>query len=216
MATILEEEDVKFHPGEDRMHDLLHVPPMENPTSPFLAPYAAQLLSRSPLLALGTLDQEGRPWTAIWGGEAGFAQQIGPSIIGIRTTVEKVFDPVVKNLIGTKEDGEVVQMTGTPRMLAGLGIDLETRRRVKLFGRMTAGSLSSPVSDQEDVGHGEIQLVVKIEQSLGKHVPFLGRLSNCRQAIVPSTSMQNRFTLQNQSQNCFPTNCLFLMLHLNC
>jgi hypothetical protein len=171
MTTILEEGDVKFHPGEDQMHDLLHLPHQGNPTSPFLTPFAAQLLQTSPLLAIGTLDHEGRPWATVWGGEAGFTRQIGSSVIGIRTTVEKAYDPAVKNLVETEKDGEV-QLDGKGRMVAGLGIDLETRRRVKLFGRMMAGSISSPESDQEDVKHGEIQLVVKIEQSLGMEYPI--------------------------------------------
>jgi hypothetical protein len=47
-------------------------------------------------------------------------------------------------------------------MVGGLGIDLEARRRIKLYGRMAVGAL---ISTEE--GIGEAQLAVKIEQSLG-------------------------------------------------
>ena len=69
---------------------------------------------------------------------------------------------MVETLLGDKADGEVVQEKGTGKMVGGLAIDLETRRRVKLYGRMVAGALAAT-----EEGVGEVQLVVKIEQSLG-------------------------------------------------
>ena len=66
-------------------------------------------------------------------------------------------------------------------MVAGLAIDLGTRKRVKIYGRMVAGALG--VRDMDDDGEddgerrvdgleerqGEIQLVVKVDQSLGTY-----------------------------------------------
>jgi hypothetical protein len=156
------ELEEQWHPGEEQMHKLLQIPNRDNPTSPFLTPFAANLLLRSPLVALGTLDSKGRPWTALWGGEPGFSRAIAQSIIGVKTTVDRAFDPVVETLLGDKADGEVVQEKGTGKMVGGLAIDLETRRRVKLYGRMVAGALAAT-----EEGVGEVQLVVKIEQSLG-------------------------------------------------
>jgi len=51
-----------------------------------------------------------------------------------------------------------------------LTIDLETRKRVKLAGRMIAGALGSLDEDgqSEHTGIGQVQLVVKIESSLGE------------------------------------------------
>ncbi|KKY24346.1 putative oxidoreductase fad nadbinding [Phaeomoniella chlamydospora] len=63
-------------------------------------------------------------------------------------------------------------------MVAGLAIDLEQRRRVKLFGTMVAGALSKREScDVEDnaKSFGEAQLVVKIEESLGNCPKYLNR-----------------------------------------
>lgn len=129
----------------------------------FLTPFAANLLMRSPLIALGTIDAEGRPWTTLWGGEPGFARPVAQSVIGMKTTIDRTFDPVTQVLFAGSADGEVVKHeNGTGTMVGGLAIDLETRKRVKLYGRMMAGALASTES-----GIGEVQLVVNIEQSLG-------------------------------------------------
>jgi hypothetical protein len=165
MAAIHEVEN-QWHAGEEEMHKLLRVPNRDNPTSPFLTPYAANLLLRSPLLALGTLDSEGRPWTSLWGGERGFSRAVAQSIIGIQTTVDRSYDPVAEILFEGKADGEQIQGKEERKMVGGLAIDLESRSRVKLYGRMVAGALAGT----ED-GVGEAQLAVMIEQSLGKSTP---------------------------------------------
>ena len=156
----------QWHAGEEEMHKMLRVPHADNPTQPYLTPFAQNLLMLSPLVALGTLDAQGRPWTTLWGGEPGFSRPIAQSIIGVKATVDRTYDPVVETLLGAKADGEVIQEQGTGKMVSGLAIDLESRRRVKLYGRMIAGALAAT-----EEGIGEVQLVVKIEQSLGKHLP---------------------------------------------
>ena len=167
MAAIYEAE-TQWHEGEEEMHKWLRLPHRDNPTTPFLAPYAAQKLSRSPLVAIGTLDAENRPWTTVWGGEAGFSQPVAQSVIGLKATVDRTYDPVLQTLLGENADGEVVRAEGAGKMVGGLAIDLESRSRVKLYGRMLAGALSATENDI-----GEVQLVVKIEQSLGKYLHYL-------------------------------------------
>ncbi|KAH7346628.1 oxidoreductase-like protein [Rhexocercosporidium sp. MPI-PUGE-AT-0058] len=164
------EADAAWHAGEDEMHKLLRIPPQDNPTQPCLTPQAANTLIGAPLIALGTLDEQGRPWTTVWGGEAGFSRAIAQGIIGVRTTVDRENDPVVKVLMGDKADGEVIQVQGTGKMVSGLTINLETRKRVKLYGRMVAGALAAT-----EEGIGEVQLVVKIEQSLGNCPKYLNK-----------------------------------------
>lgn len=154
--------ETQWHKGEEEIHKLLHVPTVDNPTSSFLSPYAANLLTQSPLLALGTVDSEGRPWTSLWGGERGFARAIAQSMIGIQATIDRTHDPVAETLLGGRADGEVIKAEGQGKMVGGLAIDLETRRRVKLYGRMAVGAL---VATEEGVA--DAQLAVKIEQSLG-------------------------------------------------
>lgn len=156
-------EEFQWHEGEEKMHKLLRVPLGENPTSPFLSPFAATILQRSPLVAYGTLDSEGNPWTTVWGGERGFSRAIAQSIVGVQATIDREYDPVAEVLFGKNADGEVIDEDGDGKMVGGLGIDLETRRRIKLYGRMVAGALHST-----EEGIGEAQLAINIEQSLGK------------------------------------------------
>ena len=164
------------------MHQLMSVPKHDNPTSSMLTPQASFMLQRAPLLAIGTVDDQGQPWTTIWGGEPGFSQPLGPSIVGTRTLVDRKYDPVVQSLIGGQDDGEVVKGEGLGKMVSGLTIDLMTRKRVKIYGRMIAAALSR-ISDDEmhqesdTSAQGQVQLVVRIEQSLGKSSPWqLGQM----------------------------------------
>lgn len=181
------EVDQQWHSGEEQMHKLLRVPDQDNPTSPYLTPFGNMILTRSPLLALGTLDKDDRPWTTLWGGEAGLSQVIGQSIIGVKTTVDRKYDPVVEALLGKEADGEVVNPDGPGNMVSGLGIDLETRTRVKLYGRMVAGAINATAGDA-----GEAQLVVKIEQSLGSsYPPICMNVDNTMQGIAPNTLTRN-------------------------
>jgi hypothetical protein len=161
MAAIIEAE-TQWHAGEEEMHKLLRVPHQDNPTSPFLSPFGATVLRQSPLLALGALDSEGKPWTTLWGGETGFSRPIAQSAIGIQSTIDRNYDPVAEILFGNA-DGQLIQEKGKRKMVGGLAIDLEHRKRVKLYGRMLAGALN-PTED----GVGDAQLAVMIEQSLGK------------------------------------------------
>lgn len=147
------------------MQRLMRVPEEDNPSVPTLSTGAAYLTQRAPILALGTLDEEGRPWTTIWGGNPGFAGQISQATIGIRSLVDTKNDPVVQALLGEKADGEVVRAEGEGKMVSGLAINLETRKRVKLYGRMVAGALEGLGSEGL---FGQAQLAVNIEQSLGK------------------------------------------------
>ena len=162
---------IHFHEGEESMHSLLHVPNRDNPTSPGLAPYAKRLLHISSLLAIGTLDAEGRPWTTLLGGEPGFARSLGQSIVGVKTLVDRKFDPVIRHLLGDKQDGEVLEEKADGRLVSALGIHLATRERVKLSGIMVAGALenlgSSSAPDEDRSGAAEVQLVFAIQQSIG-------------------------------------------------
>lgn len=173
--------------GEEKMHDLLHVPPQDNPTSAMLTPQASFMLQRAPLLAIGTLDSDSRPWTALWGGVSGFSEPLGGGFVGTRTLVDGKFDPVVQALVGGKEKGETLQAeAGEGKMLSGLAIYLVTRKRVKIAGKMAAGTLRDVEVELEgneaaelpsDIPktQSQIQLVTKIEQSLGNCPKYLNQ-----------------------------------------
>lgn len=158
-----------WHDGEVEMHKLLRIPEHDNPTVSALSQQAALMLQRGPLLAIGTLDGEQWPWTTLWGGEVGLSQLLGGNVIGIKTPVERTHDPVVQALFGSAADGAVVREEGAGRMVSALSIDLNTRKRVKLYGRMIAGAVATVATESDDGADVTVaQLAVRIDQSLGK------------------------------------------------
>lgn len=170
--------------GEEKMHKLLRVPDQDNPTSTMLTPQASFMLQRAPLLAIGTLDDQSRPWTALWGGAPGFSEPIGGDFVGTRTLVDSKHDPVVQALVGGASKGEMLHPTNDGKMIAGLAIDLVTRKRVKLAGKMVAGTVRE--LDVETEGDAktpsdapktqdQIQLVTKIDQSMGNCPKYLNQ-----------------------------------------
>ena len=186
--------NVSWHEGEQQMHTLLHLPEHENPTSYGLAPYGIRILHSSPLLAIGTLDNDGRPWTTLLGGEPGFARYLGrQSIVGVETLADRVHDPALSAL-NSRHQGEITQDETNSRIMSGLAINLATRERFKLSGRIVGGSFGqseSKTSEEDNVG--TVQLIMKIEQSLGK--------SN------------DLFESRNLESNGFP-NCSFSSVHI--
>lgn len=159
------------------MRSLLHVPEGDNPTSPGLSPHATRLLHISSLLAIGTLDSEGRPWTTLLGGEPGFTRSLGQSLIGVKTLVDPKLDPVLDILVGNKEDGEAHEEVKNGRLMSALGIHLATRDRVKLWGKMIAGAISQPDLRPDEIrdAAAEIQLVFAIQRSLGNCPKYLNK-----------------------------------------
>ncbi|MCJ1397436.1 hypothetical protein MMC11_000629 [Xylographa trunciseda] len=183
-----------WHEGEQRMHSLMHTDlHMENPTSPCLTPGGGKFLQTAPLVAIGTHDLEGRLWTTLWGGEPGFSRSLGSSIIGIKTLVDKQYDPVVEALLGHQLDGEVAETVGTGRSLSGLAIDLATRRRLKFAGHVVAGALGllGPQTSGVDGKLGEAQIVIKVDSSLGNCPKYLNKkdiiASLPSPELIPST-----------------------------
>ncbi|CAM6097503.1 unnamed protein product [Calypogeia fissa] len=176
MAYTDEEEEFPWHEGEQALHQLLQVPEGLNPTTPFLSPHAGHMVTISPLIALGTLDKNNWPWTTVWGGEPGFSRPVSESVIGINALIDGAFDPVAEALFGkNRENGVVVQEEeGTGKMVGGLGIHLQNRRRIKLYGKMVAGTIGK-LSEGDEDKKGEVQLAIKIEQSMGNCPKYLNK-----------------------------------------
>lgn len=149
-----------------------------NPTAPFLTPGAGYMVYQSPLIALGALDDQKRPWTTIWGGEQGVAGPTGESMIGIDSVVDAEHDPVLQALLRDNiSSGEVVEYENEGPVMAGLAIDLESRTRVKLHGRMKAG-----VVDFEEDPITRAHLLMEIDASLPNCPKYLNE-----KYIVPAT-----------------------------
>ena len=180
----------EWHKGEQEMHRLTRVPEHDNPTVYGLYAQAAHMLQSAPLLAIGTLDDQGRPWTNLLGGEPSFARPLGGPMVGVRAAVDTEYDPVVELLVPkAKRHEDVVRYDGEGKIMAGLAIDLMARRRVKLAGRMVAGAVGAYGGDDGDEARaniGELQMGVKIEQSLGNCPKYLNK-----KAILPAPTKPN-------------------------
>ncbi|KAI0887956.1 uncharacterized protein GGS22DRAFT_197877 [Annulohypoxylon maeteangense] len=197
----------QWHPGERAMHQLLHVTQHGNPTHHSLPPQHGYRVAESPLVAFGALDRYGRPWATVWGGEKGFCRPIAKSVLGVGASVDVKFDPVLRGLLEVSVEGsegaidvsdsekdgdervmwmeedvkEVVDnLVVKPEdrtIMAGLSIDLETRDRVKLAGRMVVGSVS-----RTSPGVADLQMVFQVEEALGNCPKYLNK-----KVIVPHT-----------------------------
>ncbi|KAF2482434.1 oxidoreductase-like protein [Neohortaea acidophila] len=173
-------QTLSWHEGEIGMRKAMRAPEIDNPTVPALSPQLAHHLRVAPLISIGALDADGRPWTTLWGnGEKGFAQPIGEGVIGIKTPVTGHHDPVIEEIFGKDVVGQKITRAedGKGRMVSGLTIDLETRKRVKMYGRMLGGALT--MNEDEVAEHeehvAEVQMVLKIEQSLGNCPKYLNK-----------------------------------------
>lgn len=162
-----------FHPGERAMHQLLKVPRMGNPTIPGLPTRYGMRVMQSSLVALGTLDKDGHPWTTIWGGERGFARPVAENVLAFNSAVDTKNDPVFKAFWdGIDEEGIQQGAINRPndgqgKGMAGLAIDLETRDRVKLAGNMIAGATVD--------GGKAVQMAMAVTESLGNCPKYLNK-----------------------------------------
>ncbi|EFY91243.1 hypothetical protein MAC_02670 [Metarhizium acridum CQMa 102] len=122
---------------------------------------------QSPLVALGTLDDDGRPWTSIWGGERGFAAPVAEGVLAFNSAVDMRHDPVFQALWTNRgHDGIVRPNDGRGKMMSALSIDLETRDRVKLGGVMVAGAVANK---------GAVQAAMVVTESLGNCPKYLNK-----------------------------------------
>jgi ferredoxin-NADP reductase/predicted pyridoxine 5'-phosphate oxidase superfamily flavin-nucleotide-binding protein len=206
-----------WNDGEEKMHKLLRVPPHDNPTSSMLTPQASFMLQRGSLLALGTLDAQDRPWVTLFGGSPGFSEPLGGGFIGTRTLVDSQHDPVVQALVGGAKDGEMLQPPDGGKMLAGLAIDLMTRKRVKIGGKMVAGTvrevdvvLEGGVEEQAPQKQQQIQLVTNIDESLGNCPKYLNQYE-IRPALVQAQLTSSGPTLSSEAEAMIKRSDMFFL-----
>src|SRR5450432_247271 len=139
-----------FHAGEQRVQSYLGVRDQleragRNMVRDEMPDQHRELFEALPMLVVGSIDDAGRLWASILAGEPGFVRS--PTSKSLHVTAEPAAgDPLARNL-----------RVGAP--LGLLGIQLETRRRNRANGRVSARDAGS--------------FTVEIEQSYG----------NCKQYI---------------------------------
>ncbi|KAJ6787302.1 hypothetical protein PWT90_07617 [Aphanocladium album] len=191
-----------FHEGETTMRSLLHVPPGGNPTSAGLPMSYAMRVMESPLVAVGTLDERGRPWTTLWGGGRGFAEPIAQGVLGLNSSVDAAHDPVYRALWGGDEAaarGGVVQPNdGRGKMMSALAVDLETRDRVKLMGAMVAGAMETETN--------ALQMAFLVMESLGNCPKYLNK-----KRVVPRTYGDDTEVVEAEAGKMLPKEAVGLL-----
>ncbi|KAL2875004.1 hypothetical protein SGCOL_009848 [Colletotrichum sp. CLE4] len=205
---------IPFHQGELALHDLLKVPRHRgNPTAAGLPPSYGTRIAAAPLLALGTLDAESRPWTTLWGGEAGnVARPIAEDVLGVRSLVDVVDDPVFRALWGDEggqRSQEVIQPGQGPdggKLVSGLAIDLTTRDRVKFGGRMVAGAVTTKNGDRStsspsssNSASSEVQIAVHVEESLGNCPKYLNKKDVIPRASIGKGRVERELPLSEEA-----------------
>ncbi|CAK7206938.1 hypothetical protein SEUCBS139899_009745, partial [Sporothrix eucalyptigena] len=189
--TALHEHSIQWHDGEIAVHRLLNGPHYANPnpTSTGLSQAHAYRVAVSPLVAFGALDRQGRPWTTVLGGSPQFTHAVAPSVLGVQSIVDLDYDPVVDALFGrggedgkSKGAGELLRPgPENGPIMAGLSIDLMTRDRVKLSGKMIAGAVFARPNDSAegetaDAGRvGEVQMAFLVQEALGNCPKYLNK-----------------------------------------
>ncbi|KAI9151844.1 hypothetical protein HJFPF1_09055 [Paramyrothecium foliicola] len=159
----------QWHEGEAAMQERLKVPLMENPTAAGLPMSYVWRVADSSLVAVGTLDEQGRPWTTVWGGRIGFAGQVAQDVVGFNTDVDAQYDPVLEAFWegSPRDGGDVVQPNqGRGKMMSAVAINLTSRDRVKLGGNMVAGART---------GADGVQVAMHVTESLGNCPKYINK-----------------------------------------
>lgn len=144
-ATSTERSDPQvFHPGEQAMQERLGVAERMAKLGPkvirdHMPKEHRELFEKLPMLVIGALDDEGRPWATLLTGQPGFVKSPDPFHLEIEAN-DHPWDPVMNHLKSGVDIGL-------------LGIELETRRR----NRMNA----------EVVHSGAGRLSLRVKQSFG-------------------------------------------------
>ncbi|MFJ4223245.1 pyridoxamine 5'-phosphate oxidase family protein [Microbacterium sp. NPDC089695] len=185
-----------WHDGEEHIHRILGVPLGPNPTIHGLPPAYGMWMAESPLLALGTTDEDGRVWTTVIGGAAGVTSPIAPGVLAFDTRAQLAsrtrdlssfngFDPVISALFSADSAHDIasdpeaprqVEHSGKGKLLAGLALNLEERTRVKLAGRMLKGIVNDlPATDGAESSLVRVKMAVAIDETLGNCPKYLNR-----------------------------------------
>lgn len=162
-----------WHSGEITVQEMVGVSTASrpNPTSLEFPPAHGSRIASNHLFSLGALDDEGRPWSTIWGGERGFAKRIAKGILEIRALVDRQYDPVAQALLDSTPQGELARPVATKqKFISGVSIDFDSRDRVKVMGRLLTGE----ARDYDDKV-GEIQLAMAVQESTGNCPKYINK-----------------------------------------
>ncbi|NEB77398.1 hypothetical protein G3I40_19565 [Streptomyces sp. SID14478] len=237
----------QWHEGEEAMHQLLQVPYEGNPTAPGLPMDYTPWMAQSPLIALGTVDRNGRVWTTVLGGQPGTTTTVARDMLKVTSLTHLTpqpaeesagtlgFDPALEALFsddaghihrtsgegqesveeGRSRDDILVRHEGRGRQAAGLVIDLATRSRVKIAGRVLGGAVLAGASDKNATADGpegtaEVQVALAVEETLGNCPKYLNRKAVRPHAPSP-TLVGDRLPLPPEAEQLIAKSDIFFI-----
>ncbi|KAF9946711.1 hypothetical protein BGZ72_011207 [Mortierella alpina] len=191
----------RWHSGERKMQDLIHVRDAVQNSSSFFRPFlTTQMQDFVPGLNyffIGTLDKQGRPWVSILTGPLGFLHSPDIKTLEIKTrlhinTIETEHcdpDPLFFNLLNgeTFKDGK--------HMWGGVALDFTNRRRNKMNGVLYPRDVLAA-----DQSSGELHVRLTVEQTIGNCPKYI----TIREMVAPPSSesaRSDKILHQNASQN---------------
>ncbi|KAG0316533.1 hypothetical protein BGZ99_006837 [Dissophora globulifera] len=149
----------RWHDGERKIQDLLHVREAVEGASRIFRPYLTHqqehFVAGLKYIYLGTLDKEGRPWVSMVTGPRGFMGNSQGLTLEVKTIMPPS-DPIFANL----NRGEVCR-NGSHKF-GGISIDFTNRRRNKINGAAFPAEIL--VADEET---GELHVRFTVEQTIG-------------------------------------------------
>jgi len=175
-----------WHDGERAVHRRLRIAEQIEPIGgrnirPFMPDQHRVFFAQLPFLVAGSVDRAGRPWASILSGRPGFAASPDPRLLQVAAW-PVAGDPLTEALV-------------VGGRIALLGIELPTRRRNRLNGRIVAAD-----------GDG---FAVAAEQSFGNcpqyiHLRYYGALRRVPAAAEPFTALpDDARALIARSDTCF-------------
>ncbi|RVD89582.1 uncharacterized protein DFL_000584 [Arthrobotrys flagrans] len=196
-------DSATWHPGEQNIQRLLHVPYQENPTRYYLPPGVSHFLSICPLIAVGTTSPSGQPWASLLTGIPGFARNFGPGVIGMQAAAA-AGDPIYETL----DEGAWSEIMNDREsrgegMIAGLAVNLERRQRVKFYGRSKKGMR------RLEKGKGLATIMMEIEQTLGNCPKYM----NARHLDLVQVDPPTNITANYEIPKTLPQEALDLISH---
>jgi hypothetical protein len=164
-----------WHSGEQAVQKLVGVSTFsrQNPTSTVFPVAHGQRIAINQLLGVGALDERGRPWSSVWGGERGFARRTAEATLEIETLVDCKYDPVVRALLLSGLPAPEEAQWGR-KFVSGMSMDFDSRDRVKIMGRMLTGGLL-PMSSDYNKDVGEARITMLVQESTGNCPKYINK-----------------------------------------
>lgn len=173
---ISKNETLFFHPGEQALQERLRVRErMAELGSRVIRDYMPEqhreLFEKLPMLVIGALDQQGRPWATLLTGQPGFIKTPNSYHLELETNSSPI-DPIIKSL----KIGSAIGL---------LGIEMETRRRNRV--------------NAEVISFHDRKLRLRVKQSFGNCSRYIQKRRHYWQKMATTSTEVKQMSVFNDS-----------------